>query len=235
VSIYVNKENRFEQGETISRECPHCGAHAQLLPIATPDFEAVLQTHPRQVGLAFACAACKEPRFARTLVRAYTPDRIELSSHLAEVERPREKFQYHYLPEHVEPLFREALECYAAGYHNAFASMCRRTVDVSLTQLGHNAKMRWFELYQDVVQVGEIDQATAQTIENVLFGSGTAIPEITPESSAVLIEVIRDIVYQCYVRTAKLRAAMKMRRFFAGEQADNITPLERPNRRLESA
>jgi len=235
VAVYVNSENRFEQGDAIYRECPHCGAHAELLPIATPDFEAVLQTRPRQVGVAFACAACKEHRFARMLVRAYTPDRIELSSHLAEVERPREKFQYHYLPASVEPLFREALECYAAGYQNAFASMCRRTVDAALTQLGHNARMRWYELYKDVVQVGEIDEGTAQTLENVLFGSGAAIPEITPECSAVLIEVIRDIVYQSYVRTAKLRAAMKMRRFFAGEQADNITPLERPSRRLESA
>ena len=164
MSIYLNRDNRFESRDTLSRECPHCGAHAQLLPIATPDFDAILRTRPRQVGVAFACAVCKEPRFARLLVRAYTPERIELSSHLAEVERPREKFQYHYLPAGIETLFREALECYAAACHNAFASMCRRTVDAALTQLGQNAKLRWYELFKDVVRVGEIDESTAQVL-----------------------------------------------------------------------
>jgi hypothetical protein len=43
----------------------------------------------------------------------------------------------------------------------------------------------------------------------------------------VLIEMIKDMVYQRYVRTAKLRAAMRMRRHFAEEHGGKITSLDR--------
>ena len=61
------------------------------------------------------------------------------------------------------------------------------------------------------------------------------MPEIQAEEAAVLVEAIKDMVYQCYVRTAKLRAAMKMRRYFAAEQAEKITSIDRHTRRAESA
>lgn len=232
---YVNKDNNFEQAQPTSRECPHCGAHAPLLPLATPTFEVVTQARPRNIGLVFRCAACNEPRFARVAVRAIGEDRIELSSTLTEIERSRERFHYGYLPERVARLFRETLDCYTADCHNAFASMCRRTVRASWDQLGRNAKLRWHQLYQDVVSIGDIDGATTRKLETVLFGDGDDVPEIDADEAAVLIEVIKDLLYQCYVRTGKLRAAMRMRRFFAGEHAHNVTPIERGGRRLESA
>ena len=53
---------------------------------------------------------------------------------------------------------------------------------------------------------------------------------IGADEAAVLIEAIKDIFYQAYVRTAKLQAAMKMRRFFADEHARNVTPIGRGRR-----
>ena len=235
MSAYVNKNKGLHPPDAPPRECPHCGAFAQLLPLAPPSFEAIVALSPRHVGMVYACAACKEPRFVRTTVRSIDAERVELSAQLHEIERPREKFAYQYLPSEVEYVFREALESYGAGLCNAFASMCRRTVSAALTAAGPNARLRWYDLYKDVVRVGDIDADTADVLENVLFGGGHEPPPVTPEQAAVLIEVIKDIVYQCYVRTAKLRAAMQMRRYFAGEQAGKITPIDRPSRRLESA
>ena len=233
MSNYVNKDNNFEQANPTSRECPHCGAHAPLLPLATPTFEVVRNAKPRHVGLAFRCAACNEPRFVRAAVRAIGDERIELSSTLTEVERCRERFQYGYLPERVARLFRETLDCYTHDTFNAFASMCRRTVHASWDQLGRHARLRWHELFQDVVNIGDIDGATTRKLETILFGDQEHLPEINADEAAVLIEVIKDLLYQCFVRTGKLRAAMRMRRFFAGESTmANVTPIER---RRESA
>ncbi len=39
-----------------------------------------------------------------------------------------------------------------------------------------------------------------------------------------MIEAVKDLFYQAYVRTAKLRAAMKMRRYFV------VTPIDRARR-----
>jgi hypothetical protein len=235
VAIYVNNDNSLQLGQTISRDCPHCGAHAQLLPLATPSFDAVASARPRNVGIVFRCAACSEPRFLRAAVRAFGPDRIELAAGLAEVERARERFNFSYLPPTVEPLFREALECFSAACYNAFASMCRRAIQASQADVGRNDRQRWQALYRDVVTIGEIDEPTAQTLEAVLFGIDAHPPALSRDEAGVLIEIVRDMMYQRYVRTAKLRAAMRMRRYFAGESARNITPLDRSERRAESA
>jgi len=234
VSIYVNKNNGFQQMETVARECPHCGAHAQLVPVATPSFEALMDARPRHVGLVYRCAACNEPRFLRAAVRAFEPDRIELSANLVEVERARERFQYSYLPPDVERLLREALECHTAGCHNAFASMCRRTVQSALASLDGNARRRWQDQVREVLRIGEVDAPVSEAIEAVLFAQDGAPSEIGADGSAVLIEVIKDLLYQSYVRTAKLQAAMRMRRYFAGEGAHKVTSIEGRSRR-ESA
>ena len=228
MAIYVNKSGGFEQAEPIARECPHCGAHAQLLPVAVPSFAELTRTQPKNIGLVFRCAACSEPRFVRAAVRSIGAERAELAAHLVEVERTRERFQFGYLPASVEQLLRETLDCYTAGAHNAFASMCRRTVRAALTLVDEDAPQRWRDTVADALQLAEIDAATTDTMLQVLFGDQGEPPTIGPDQSAVLIEVLKDLFYQRYVRTSKLRAALKMRRFFASE--NNVTPIERGRR-----
>jgi hypothetical protein len=230
VSIYVNKNNGFEQAKPLARECPHCGAQAQLLPVAVPSFDELTRTQPKHVGLVFRCAACNEPRFVRAAVRAIGAERVELASHLVEIERPRERFQFAYLPQHVEELFRETLDCYTAGAHNAFATMCRRTVRAALVENDRDAARRWRESAAEVLRIGDVDAAVAQTIDTVLFAEHGEPPMIGPDEAAILIELVKDLFYQNYVRTAKLRAALKMRRFFASES--KVTPIDRGRREL---
>ena len=234
MTICIYSDNRFEQSESVSRECPHCGAHAQLLPVATPSFDALMSYRPHHVGLSFRCASCSEPRFVRAAVHAYDKAHIEISSNLIEVERGRERFQFSYLPPVVDRVFRETLQCYSAGCYNAFASMCRRTVEASLAEMGAEAKLRWHDLYRDVVTTGRLDETTTRTLESILFGKDE-IPEIEAGEAAVLIEAIKDMVYQSYVRTAKLRAALKMRRFFAEEQNSKVTTISSRALQAESA
>jgi hypothetical protein len=228
VAIYVNKNNSFELTEPVARECPHCGTHAQLVPVANPSFQVLVQTRPKHAGLLFRCAACNEPRFLRAAIRSVGAERVELAPNLTEVERARERFQYNYLPDTVEQLLRETLDCYSLGAHNAFATMCRRTTRTALRTMDDGAKSRWHDMLIDVLRICEVDAVTASTVETVLFADEGEPPEITPDEAAVLIEALKDLFYQSYVRTAKLKAALKVRRFFAGESmAPKITPIDR--------
>ncbi len=227
---YVNKNNDFQQTEVVSRECPHCGAHAQLIPLATPSFDRLMQSRPRHVGLVFSCAACGEPRFARAATRAFDADRVELSANLIEVERARERFQYGYLTTDIERLLREAFDCYTAGCYTAFALLSRHAVEAALSSADDAVRRRWHELLRDVLKIAEVDGDTARAIEAAVFGDPHTLPVIGADEAAVLIEAVKDIFYQAYVRTAKLQAAMKMRRFFAGENARNVTPIGRGRR-----
>jgi hypothetical protein len=230
VTIYVNKNNDFEQSEILTRECPHCGAHAQLVPVSTPSFAELESSRPQHVGIVFRCAACNEPRFLRAVVRALGPERVELSPNLVEIEKPREKFQYGYLGEDVEQLLREAFDCYAAGSHVAFALMSRHAVDAALKRFEPAARRRWQEALRDVLQIAEVDASTARALEAALFGDPSVLPSVSPDAAAVLIEAVKDLFYQAYVRTAKLRAAMKMRRYFVDETGRNVTPIARARR-----
>ena len=112
---YVNKDNKFEASEPPSRECPHCGAHAQLVPVATPSFDDLTFSRPGRTGMVFRCASCSEPRFVKLSVRSFGDDRVELSSTLVEVERTKERFPLRYLQEPLalaltKPIARER-EC----------------------------------------------------------------------------------------------------------------------------
>jgi hypothetical protein len=228
VSLYVKNDNGFEQAETVARECPHCGASAQLIPISTPSYAALMQSRPRHAGICFRCAACNEPRFTRVAVRSFGPDRIELSSNIVDIERPKERFQYGYLPANVERLLREALDCYTADLFMAFAIMCRRTIQAARADI--HARLQVHDLFKDAVALSDVDAQTGAVLETLLFGA--AEPELAPaaEEAAALIEIIKDVLYQRYVRDAKLKAAVRMRRYFAGEITQKITPIGVKNR-----
>ena len=46
-----------------------------------------------------------------------------------------------------------------------------------------------------------------------------------PSKAGVLLEVMKDLLYQAYVRRGRLQQAMMMRRYFAEESTDKVTPL----------
>ena len=56
----------------------------------------------------------------------------------------------------------------------------------------------------------------------VLFGSGSheEMPLLNRAQAGILLEVLKDMFYQCFVRHGKLTRAIKVRRFFVTE-ADN--------------
>ena len=43
----------------------------------------------------------------------------------------------------------------------------------------------------------------------------------------MLLELVKDMLYEAYVRKGKLQQAMMVRRFFADETLDKITPIGR--------
>jgi hypothetical protein len=225
VSIYVKRDGEFEQADAIVRDCPHCGAHAALVIAAPPSFEHLSRTRPRHAGIVFECTACKEPRFARVAVRSFGADAIELSSNLVEVERAREKFSYSYLPDRLRPAFAEALECYTADLFLAFGIMCRRIVQAAIADTRHNGGPQLTDLFTEAVQIAEIDADTSLKLQTLLFDIGVDDPVLNAMSAAILIEIVKDMFYECYVRRAKLKAAVQMRRYFAGETTQKVTPI----------
>ena len=205
----------------VSLTCPHCLAYSPMSVAASPAFADVTQHKPRHVGVVMRCHSCNSPVFLRYPVKVYGDLRIELGPQYREIERPTERFIFTYVPDHVATLFREALGCYSHGLHDAFASMCRRTALATFEDLGESHKLRLFDQVNDVRDLVEIDASTFALVARVISAAdlelGTAFPTFNPYQAAVLLEVMKDFLYQAYIRRGRLQHAMKVRRFFVDE------------------
>jgi hypothetical protein len=223
--MYITPQDELHlEYQGIALTCPHCQTLTHLTTVAVPTFEDLSRRKPKHIGIVFRCDACTEPVFLKFLVKAYTSLRVELASTYTEIERARENFPLTYLPEEAEGMFKEALQCYAAGCFNAFAAMSRRTAQSLFRELGERGKLELFDTLQEIRTLAELDDDTFAALRAVLFGSDSDPwphqPQVNAERAGVLLEVMRDLLYQTFVRKARLQQAMTFRRFVAPVQAE---------------
>ncbi len=218
MSITLERERGLQQlsSEQFGLECPYCNVYSHMSPQSIPNVPALLSDRPKHVGLVYQCDACSAPVFLRFAVKEYNDDSIELFQNFVELERPKERFPFSYLPKQTETLFREALSCYTHNNFNAFASMCRRSGASAFEVMGKDGKLRAFDEVMEAQRIAEIDDNSFAPIKKVLFAASSEaeLPQLNRAQAGVLLEVMKDMFYQCFVRRGKLTRAIKVRRFF---------------------
>lgn len=226
ITIERMKGLQQETDEQFGVECPYCGIYAHLTAQSVPDATSLLKTRPKHVGLVYQCDACNAPIFLRFAVKQYLEDKVELYQNFTELERPKERFAFSYLPKHTEVLFREALSCYSNNNFNAFASMCRRSAKSAFRALGEGGKLRGFDDAMMAQDIAEIDDESFEPIKKVLFDTGDeeTLPVLNRAQSGVLLEVLKDMFYQSFVRRGKLTRAIKVRRLFVQDGNGGLRP-----------
>ncbi len=230
MSLYIDSASRLHHDteKNLVVTYPNCQAVAHITPSAVPRFEDLQLYRPKQVGLVYLCDACHMPIFLRFTVRVYGAARVELSPQFTEVERAREKFSFTYIPEEVELLFREALTCFSSGAFNGFASMCRRAAQAMFTDLGEAGRLRLFDELNEVRELASIAPEIFTKMKSVLFGAEldarAALPLLDGYEAGIMLEVVKDLFYEAYVRKGKLQQAIMVRRFFLDETGSNVTP-----------
>ncbi|HEY2274703.1 MAG TPA: hypothetical protein VGH61_04305 [Steroidobacteraceae bacterium] len=232
MSLYIDSESRLhhDQDRNLVVTCPHCQTVAHITPSAVPRFEDLQLYRPKQVGVVYLCDACHAPIFLRFTARVYGATRIELSPQFTEVERAREKFSFTYIPEQVEALFREALICFTHDAFNAFASMCRRTAQAIFADLGEAGKLRLFDELNGLRDLTDIAPDLFTRMRTVLFGAEldlrASLPLLDGYQAGIMLEVMKDLLYEAYVRKGRLQQAIMVRHFFLDETGSHkVTPL----------
>ncbi len=213
-----------DDNEQIGLECPYCGVYAHMSPQSVPDPTKLIETQPKHVGLVYQCDSCRAPVFLRFGTKSFGDDSVELYRNFVELERPKERFAFSYLPRHTEILFREALSCYSHNNFNAFASMCRRAASSAFDALGEGGKLRAFEEVMIAQDIAGIDDDAFAPIKVILFDAGEEeeMPLLNRVQAGILLEVLKDMFYQCFVRRGKLTRALKVRRFFVQENDGDL-------------
>ena len=80
--------------------------------------------------------------------------------------------------------------------------------------MGDSGKLRAFDEVMVAQEIAEIDDDSFEPIKRVLFETDDDIPMVNRAQSGILLEVLKDMFYQCFVRRGKLTRAIKVRRFF---------------------
>ena len=197
-------------------KCPHCGVQSNISAVSIPRYEFVCRFKPTKVGIVYRCDSCNAPVFLRFAVQ---PDcgnnRVIIDEQYEEIELPQETFEFKYLPELVETDFREALVCYSNRAHNGFAAMCRRTVQSAATDLGAEGRDKVLAQLKDLKEMAQVDDKTFKVLKQVIIdghdGAHPHLPRLNPARAAVLLELLKDVLYQLYVRKGKLKEASALR------------------------
>jgi hypothetical protein len=219
--MHVDTNNQIHELMNSAMECPHCRTHTHMTPSATPDFTALHTGSPAMAGMVFQCDACHAPVFMRYRIKNISDDRIDLYSTPQEVEKPQERFSYAYIPESVAINFRDALGCYRNGLMQAFAAMCRLTAQTIFDEKGEAGKLKIFNEVGEIAQVAELDDATIHDLRSIIFSTDSdslRFPDgLDKATAAILMEIMKDMLQQTYVRYGRLQKALKMRRLFADQ------------------
>ena len=230
MSMYVDTNNRLYHlfDQHLALKCPTCQVLSHISPVSVPQYNQLVRFKPKSVGLVYRCDACNSPIFLKFTVKSYGSNRVELSPTYTEIERAMEKFDFTYLPEDCEILFKEALRCYSNSSFNAFASMCRRTAQSAFHDLGENGRLRIFDQFAEVQDMAEIDDGTFAALKKVIFDDDSDMPPnmpiLTASEAGILLESMKDMLYQSYVRKGKLQQAMMMRKYFVDEEGAGGAP-----------
>ena len=104
--------------------------------------------------------------------------------------------------------------------------MCRRAARSSYSAMGDSGKLRAFEDVMVAQDIAEIDDASFDPIKKVLFDPGDeeTLPILNRAQAGVLLEVLKDMFYQSFVRRGKLTRAIKVRRLFVRDGNGSLLP-----------
>jgi hypothetical protein len=106
--------------------------------------------------------------------------------------------------------------------------MCRRTAQAMFADLGEAGKLRMFDELNAVRELANIESDVFSKMRNVLFGAEldarSALPLVDGHECGIMLEVLKDLLYEAYVRKGKLQQAMMVRRFFLDETGSHVAP-----------
>ena len=200
-----------------SVKCPHCGAVSGLSAISLPRYDLLRRYKPKSVGVAYQCDACQQTVFLRFPVSYdWGNNRVRIFEDYTEIERPKEDYEFSYLPDAVAADFREALTCYSNCCFNGFGAMCRRAIQSASTELGAEGKDKVLKQIEDLKEMAEIDGDTFDVLKTIVLaghdGAHPYLPALSAERAEVLLGLAKDVLYQLFVRKGKIREAAEKRK-----------------------
>lgn len=218
--MIITKNNEIEAivDRHYSIQCTQCHRESNITAISIPRFELLRRFQPEFIGIVYQCDACLVPTFVKFKVTKYDVGNFKI--HYDDdgpifIDRAIEAFEYEYLPGRVRQDFQEGTLCYSVAAFNAFSSMCRRTIQSMSANLGAKGKDRVKNQLDELKKLGVVDDDTLEILNQIIIaghdGAHPHLPDIEQDRAAILLQLMKDILYQIYIRKAKLEEVARLR------------------------
>lgn len=216
-ALMISQDNNANVQQLLDNDltlrCPHCGTIASMSIVSIPRWELASRFKVTEVGLVYRCDSCNRPVVLLYEVKVDNP--IRLPEKFIQVQTSLEPFEHQYLTEEVGADFKEALTCYAQSCWNAFAAMCRRCIQSVATDLGADGTTKVQSQLRDLEQMEVADEATFAQLRQIMLaghdGAHPHLPGLTQERAVILLQLMKDVLYQLYVRPRKIKEAAALR------------------------
>lgn len=186
-----------------------------MIPVSVPRFELAHRSKLANVGVVCRCSSCNGPVFLKYGINTLS-NPVVLDNRYEQVVRPVETFEMKYLAGSVSEDFQEAPNCFSHSCWNAFGAMCRRCVQSVAMDFGVDGTNK---VQQQVAELEKLGVTDAETMEQlraiILTGHDRAhphLPSLSEARAGVLLQLMKDVLYQIYARPAKIREASELRK-----------------------
>jgi len=196
------------EDKSVSGVCPHCSCNSQFTLVGHVN-SSILNS--KGAGI-YVCFSCHQYVFIEWDYYNQGYDDGYYNPIIINESIPT--FDTKYIPESVNDPFLEALVCFGKGCYNAFAAMCRRTIQAIFQDKGvegttriHNQLFQFIDLNND----SELQDILNELIKTGHDGSHPHLPEVTNERAILMLALMEDIFEQIYKRPGRITEAKKLR------------------------
>ncbi len=216
--IFIPHDNDFSRvrDKFYTITCPNCGTKSNISAVSFPRFEIAARFNLERVGVVYSCDACHGPVFVSFMARILN-GRLNIDeSTFRMINQAIEPFDFQHIPSKVAVNFREALECYSIQAYNGFAAMCRRTIQSACTDLGTSGTDKIVKQITELKDIAQLNDEIFSVLKQIIIdGHDGAHPHLPPVDSMradVLLMLVKDILYELYIRRGQLQEAQKRRK-----------------------
>ncbi|MEO0616076.1 MAG: hypothetical protein AAFY69_08060 [Pseudomonadota bacterium] len=191
--------------------CPHCDVFSRMRLTTAPDWHSLTTIRPARIGVVLDCTACSRPVYLESGRARYAAQAISLDCGFLPVRKPRPRFETRLLPAELRGLVDEGLACYADGHLQAFALVANRITTLATDLKGPNGKLELFNTVTAAAESAGIEAPMRRLCRDILFSMAATDepPELSPAPAAVLLELLRDMLHQAFIRPGRLHEALR--------------------------
>lgn len=192
----------------IEHTCPHCQTYAHLTPIALPRFEQAKKSRPQKLGIGYSCDACKQPVFLNFGVLHYAHNYIELNAAYQVIDTHRPKLNIQLDHPVAKALLEEAWVCLDQTCLHAFTMVCQQLVRTVAKDQGPQGTLKVFNVLREAASLAQVSNRHFLLFRTALFTQPNTPMVLNHEQAWILLELLKDALYQLYARAAELQQAM---------------------------